>query len=87
MIYLVNYATSQFYRSQEKLNRSARQFGIDKVFSYREKDLIGTDFYNSNYEILQQKRGAGYWIWKPYFILRAMSKVQKMILSFIAIQG
>lgn len=77
MKYLVNYATSQFYRSQEKLNRSALRFGADKVFSYREKDLIRTDFYNKNKKILQQKRGAGYWIWKPYFILEAMSKVKK----------
>jgi hypothetical protein len=77
MIYLVNFANARFYKSQEKLNRSALRFGIDKMLSYREKDLEGTDFYKNNLEILQLKRGAGYWLWKPYFILKAMSKAKK----------
>lgn len=77
MIYLVSYANARFYQSQEKLSRSALRFGVDKVLAYREKDLIGTNFYNKNNEILQMKRGAGYWIWKPYFILQAMSKAKE----------
>lgn len=77
MIYLVNYANARFYKSQEKLNRSALRFGVDKVLSYRENDLFRTNFYYKNKEILQMKRGAGYWIWKPYFILEAMSKAKK----------
>lgn len=76
-IYLVNFATPKFYSSQEILNRSALQNGVDKVFSYREKDIIGTEFYSKNKKILEQRRGAGYWIWKPYIILDAMSKVKK----------
>lgn len=77
MIYLVNYATPQFYKSQEKLNKSALLFGVDEVFSFRVKDLLETQFYHNNKKILEQKRGAGYWIWKPYFTLQAMSKTQK----------
>lgn len=77
MIYLVNYANARFYLSQEKLNRSAVRFGVDKVLSYRENDLIGTDFFNKNLDILKLKRGAGYWIWKPYFLLKAMSEAKK----------
>jgi hypothetical protein len=75
MKYLVNYATSNFYRSQERLNASALKFGIDQVFCNQEKDLKGTDFYRKNQEILDQSRGAGHWIWKPYFILEALYKV------------
>lgn len=77
MIYLVNFATPIYYKSQEKLNRSALQFGVDKVISYRKKDLIGTTFFEKNKKILQQPRGAGYWIWKPYIILETMSRVKK----------
>lgn len=74
MITMINYATSGFYKSQEKLNRSARKFGVDQVKSFREKDLQGTAFYEKNKKILRQPRGGGYWIWKPYFILEVMSK-------------
>ncbi len=75
MINLVNYANPRFYDSQEKLNRSASKFGVDKIFAYQEKDLFETEFYRNNKKILDKKRGAGYWIWKPYFILQTMSKV------------
>lgn len=77
MKYLVNYATKNFYRSQERLNVSAQKFGIDQVFFYREEDLLGTEFYRKNREILDQPRGAGYYIWKPYVILDALSKVNE----------
>ncbi|MEW9669679.1 hypothetical protein [Ammoniphilus sp. 3BR4] len=77
MIYLINFATTRFYKSQELLNRSALRFGIDRVVSYREKDILRTEFYRRNRNILDQKRGYGYWIWKPYIIRDAMSKVKK----------
>lgn len=77
MIYMVNYATRRFYKSQEKLKRSALRFGVDKVMSFREKDLIRTAFYNKNKKLLRQPRGGGYWIWKPYFILKVMSKIKE----------
>jgi hypothetical protein len=77
MKYLVNYATKNFYRSQERLNVSAQKFGIEQVFSYREEDLLGSEFYRKNREILDQPRGAGYYIWKPYVILDSLSKVNE----------
>jgi hypothetical protein len=77
MNYLVNFANNNFYGSQARLNASAPKFGIDKIFSYQEKDIIGTEFYQKNQEILDMPRGAGYWIWKPYIILGALSKVNE----------
>lgn len=77
MIYMVNYATSRYYKSQEKLNQSALRWGVDKVISFREQDLRRTSFYNKNKKILQQPRGGGYWIWKPYIILKVMSKIKE----------
>jgi hypothetical protein len=74
---LVNFATTRFYKSQEKLNLTATKNGVDKVFSFREKDLIGSNFYQANQSILSQRRGAGYWIWKPYFLLKVMSKIKE----------
>ena len=75
MVYLVNYATKEFYESQKKLNASALKYGVDKVVSYKRKDLIKSNFYKEHKDILDQKRGAGFWLWKPYIILDLLQKV------------
>jgi hypothetical protein len=75
--YLVSFATSDFYRSQKRLNRSALKFGIDQCLSFRFKDLRKTEFYRKNKRILSQKRGAGYWLWKPYIILDTLANAQE----------
>lgn len=40
---------------------------------YTKKD-IDRDFYEKNKHILDQERGAGYWLWKPYFIYKALQE-------------
>ena len=72
--YLVNYATNRFLKAQKRLNKSARKFGIGHCLSYTDKDILHTDFYEKNKEILNQERGAGYWLWKPYIILQALKQ-------------
>lgn len=77
MVYLVSYATSRFYKSQEKLTRSALKHGVDKVKAFREADLKATPFYERHKRLLKRRRGAGYWIWKPYLILKTMKKAKE----------
>lgn len=74
MVYLISFATREFYQSQKNLNSSALKFGVDKVVSYKREDIIKTDFYKVNKDILDQKRGAGFWLWKPYIILDILEK-------------
>ena len=69
---LISYATPEFYNNQNILNNSASSFGIGKIYSYKKKDIKNTAFYRDNRFLLEQKRGAGYWVWKPYLILRTM---------------
>ncbi len=75
MVYLISFATKEFYESQKKLKSSALKFGVDKVVSYKREDIIKTAFYKDNKDILNQKRGAGFWLWKPYIILDILEKV------------
>ena len=74
-IYLVNFATSEFRYSQCLLNLSAVRYGIHKINSFDWDDILGTEFYAQNKYILDQKRGAGYWLWKPYFIIQILQKI------------
>lgn len=60
---------------QLRLIESAKKYGINSFFTSTRQDLIKTDFYIQNKEILDYKKGAGYWLWKPYYILEALKKV------------
>jgi hypothetical protein len=71
--YFINFAHNGFYQNQLYALDKAREFGF-KTIGYRYDD-IDSDFKEKNKNILSQHRGAGYWIWKPYFIYETLKKV------------
>lgn len=71
MIALVCYASQNMIISQEKLVVSSLKFGVEKTFSYDE-GAIDPLFYKMNQKTLEAERGAGYWLWKPYVINKAL---------------
>ncbi len=75
-LYLTSYASGDFIKFQRLLENSAYRHGIDKVFSYTRQDLIKTEFYRKYNTVLNFKRGGGYWLWKPYFILKALNNIK-----------
>jgi hypothetical protein len=74
-VHLISFATPQYLRSQKQLNASAKRFGVDIIHNFTQKDLKKTAFYTENKAILSQEQGAGYWLWKPYFILKVLNQV------------
>jgi hypothetical protein len=72
--YHINYANGRYLESQKYCSNLAKQVGFDEVISYRYND-IDEDFKNKNKNILSQQRGAGYWLWKPYFIHKTLEKI------------
>lgn len=75
MVTLINYANENFYKSQKRNTKTGIEIGgFDKVFSYSPSD-IDSDFYKKNEAILSQKRGNGYWLWKPYIIKKTSEKL------------
>ncbi len=72
-VILVNYAHGPevFFKNQNALLQSALGKGFDLTMSYRRGHLDPV-FFTKNKDILDQKRGAGYWLWKPYLILKTM---------------
>ena len=67
-IRLVCFADDKFAHSRDRLIASARLQGIDIIHSFAPHDYLRTNFYLDNKAILDQPRGCGYWLWKPYFI-------------------
>lgn len=73
-VHLVTYADGHeiHFRNQNALLMSAINQGFDVLYAYNASHL-DDDFKNKNQHILKQQRGAGYWLWKPYVILKTLN--------------
>ena len=71
---LINYADITHYAAQQDSCKSAtRPGGFDSVIPYNRCDL-DEDFKRKNKDILSERKGAGYWLWKPHIILKTMDQ-------------
>lgn len=76
-IVLINYSNRRYKNAQRINTESAIQIGnFKKVISYGPED-IDESFYASNKKILRQEKGGGYWLWKPYFIKKALEEIKE----------
>ena len=68
----ISYADEKYFKQLEVNKFSAINVGkVDKYYSYKPDD-IDINFKNKHKDILSRKRGNGFWIWKPYFILKTL---------------
>jgi len=72
-VILVSYGdgASIFLKNQNALIQSAINKGFDIMATYH-RGHLDLEFYERNKAILEQPRGAGYWLWKPYMILKTL---------------
>jgi hypothetical protein len=77
MIYLLTFATGEFLRIRSRFEECALKNGIDRVLSATPQNYIGTRFHYKNESVLQEHRGAGYWMWKPWLILENLKKLDE----------
>jgi hypothetical protein len=71
MIHHVTFTNEDMTRSATVCTDSAYRHGCDTSVTYL-PGMLGNDFYQFNKSTLEEKRGAGYWLWKPYAILSEM---------------
>jgi hypothetical protein len=71
----LNFAHNSHKEAQKINSQSALNNGFDVSYNFSLSD-IDTIFYQKNKHILDQSRGAGYWIWKPYFILKVLNNCE-----------
>jgi hypothetical protein len=73
--HLVTYATESHHAAAHRLAKSALDVGgFDEAHVYG-PDTLDDAYRLRNARILNQPRGAGYWIYKPYVVLRYMHEV------------
>jgi hypothetical protein len=76
MKYLLNYAHRQCCNSQIEQTKTAFSIGgFDYVFQDSFEDL-DKEFYIKNKSILDQLKGAGYWLWKPHLLLKIIKSLE-----------
>jgi hypothetical protein len=76
-IILINYADQGYVKAQAKNTRTGSRFGgFTKVINFQKKHL-GQHFLNRNKELFSKRRGAGYWVWKPYIMLYTLQNLSK----------
>lgn len=71
----VAYADIRFAESLKRIKRQAkRTHRFDKIFVYTSKDLPDYIKYSP---LFAYSRGGGYWAWKPYVVMDALSKCEE----------
>jgi len=75
-INLLTFSNENFTLSAKRLARQAKKFGVfKKIYSCNQSD-IDNDFKSKYKQILNSKKGAGYWIWKPYIIDKYLKNLE-----------
>jgi hypothetical protein len=73
----VTFASGSFIPNQNALNKSAlRNGGATECVPWTPSELHETEFYRAHRDILDTRRGCGYWLWKPYIICRELERVR-----------
>lgn len=73
--HFITFATPSHMNFAEENAKSALNIGyFDTVKIYTMND-IDEHFKKKNAHILDQKRGSGYWLWKPYFIMKTLLEI------------
>jgi hypothetical protein len=83
--HLVTFGTENYHNSVQSLIKSSNEY-FTNHHTFSTKD-IDSDFYKENIEILEQGRGAGYWLWKPYFIKKMLMEVDENDVIFYVDSG
>ena len=75
MHHFITFATPEYFRFAHNIAQSALskgEFDTARIFGPHD---IPSEFFKANENILGQPRGAGYWLWKPYVVMRALIEV------------
>lgn len=83
---LLNYADGKFLESQLKNSQSGLAAGFNVVYQMNRTE-ISPLFIEQNIEIMSQKRGVGYWLWKSYFISKILERMDKDDILFYSDSG
>ena len=72
-VIFITYGDEIYRDSRARIRKMAEDTGIfDEILVYTPADLPDEV---KNHELMQYKRGGGYWFWKPYVILKTLQEI------------
>lgn len=81
--YYITFSGNQYDHITEKIVKNGPKFGADKVLVYDDLWLMDQEFYELNHwawehhgDQRNNKRGFGWFCWKPFIIMDALSKAE-----------
>lgn len=74
-IHFITYGDDNFKKSRERICKEAENTKWFSTIKYYTNNDYSLDFYNKNKDILDNKVGGGFWIWKPYFIKKHLDLI------------
>lgn len=84
---LINYADGLYYQAQRLNSATGREIaGFTDVIEFN-RSRLQPEFVEDNINIFSRKRGAGYWLWKPYIILKTLESASEDDLIFYCDSG
>ena len=75
MIHFFSYGNDSYRNSKQRIQQEAYNMGFDKVYIYGPENLP-PDFIEKTKPHIFHPRGAGYWLWKSYFLKQLMDSAQ-----------
>lgn len=76
MIVSITYGNEKFEKAKVFNCKMAKKYGADVAIAYG-PEVLDEEFRRKNQALLMQKRGGGYWIWKPYIILKTLERLNE----------
>jgi len=75
--YLLCFSNLRFRLSAQILMQSASKFGINNIVHRKFEEFSETDFCKQHIDICKEPFGAGFYIWKPYYILEMLQQMNE----------
>lgn len=73
----ITFSGGPYEATTRRIVEDAPRLGADEVLVYDDRWLLGTSFYRQNHWLWDhhQKRGFGWYAWKPFIIMDALSRL------------
>lgn len=75
----ITFGSPDYYPALHRICQEARAFPFDKIHGYTDLELKQDPVFWEKHGdfILQNPKGYGFWIWKPYLILKKLEELQE----------
>ncbi|TXH53494.1 MAG: hypothetical protein E6Q89_09325 [Bacteroidia bacterium] len=73
--HLLTFCNKKFRLANQLLRQSAYNLGLQNQFRFTEDQFRQTQFYHSHKDITTETFGAGFYLWKPYYILQVLQQL------------